>query len=189
MKSPIASQRGFTLLEVLVATLVMAIAVAGLMPAISGSLRNAARLTDHDRAALLGRQKMDELLISSGLEKGVPFQGTWGPEVTGGLDMGWIARLTPFETAHGSRGVGVPFIERVELEIWWMNGTRRQSFRLEGFHRSVMTRADVALVGSGVGLQGLGPQGMGPQGIGAQGLVPPITPLQVPDLDDDSDEP
>lgn len=69
MKSPIASQRGFTLLEVLVATLVMAIAVAGLMSAISGSLRNAARLTDHDRAALLGRQKMDELLISSDSKK------------------------------------------------------------------------------------------------------------------------
>jgi len=170
--SPIAGRRGFTLLEVLVATLVMAIAVAGLMSAISSSLRNAARLTDHDRAALLGRQKMDELLIASGLEKGVPFQGTWGPEVTGGRDMGWVARLTPFEIPRGSRGVGAPFIERVELEIWWMNGARRQSFRLEGFHRSVMTRADVALLGSGVG-----PQGTGPQGIG----------VQVPALEDDTE--
>jgi general secretion pathway protein I len=179
VRSPISSQRGFTLLEVLVATLVMAIAVAGLMSAISSSLRNAARLTDHDRAALLGRQKMDELLISSGLEKGLPFQGTWGPEVTGGADMGWIARLTPFESPRGSRGVGVPFIERVELEIWWMNGTRRQSFRLEGFHRSIMTRDDVALIGSGAVVQGMGPQGAGIPG----------TPLQVPALEDDSDEP
>lgn len=98
--------------------------------------------------------------------------------------MGWVARLTPFESQRGARGVGVPFIERVELEIWWMNGTRRQSFRLEGFHRSVMTRADVALVGSGVGLPGIGPQA-----IGAPGLAPPGTPVQVPDLDNDSDEP
>ena len=87
------------------ATLVMAIAVAGLMGAISTSLRNAARLTDHDRAVLLGHQKMDELLIATGLEKGVPFQGTWGPEVTGGGEMGWIARLTPFEVPKGG-GVG-----------------------------------------------------------------------------------
>jgi general secretion pathway protein I len=152
-------QRGFTLLEVLVATVVMAIAVAGLMSAISSSLRNAARLTDHDRAALLGRQKMDELLVATGLEKGVPFQGTWGPEATGGSEMGWIARLTPFEIPRGERGAGTPFIERVELEIWWMNGAQRRSFRLEGFHRSVMTRADVAALGAlGLAAAPLGPQ-------------------------------
>ena len=89
----------------MVATLIMAIAVAGLMWAISTSLRNAARLTDHDRAVLLGHQKMDELLLATGLEKGVPFDGTWGPEVTGGSDMGWRARLTPFEVPKGG-GVG-----------------------------------------------------------------------------------
>jgi general secretion pathway protein I len=141
-------QRGFTLLEVLVATVVMAIAVAGLMSAISSSLRNAARLADHDRAALLGRQKMDELLVASGLEKGVPFQGTWGPEVTGGMEIGWIARLTPFEIPRGARGPGTPFIERLELEIWWMNGAQRRSFRLDGFHRAVLTPADLAALGS-----------------------------------------
>ena len=146
-------QRGFTLLEVLVATVIMAIAVAGLMSAISTSLRNAARLTDHDRAVLLGHQKMDELLIATGLEKGVPFEGTWGPEVTGGGDMGWRARLTPFEIPKGA-GAGRPFVERVELQIWWMNGSQRRSFTLEGFHRAVLTKADLAAGSS----QGLTPQ-------------------------------
>jgi len=154
-------QRGFTLLEVLVATVVMAIAVAGLMSAISSSLRNATRLTDHDRAALLGRQKMDELLLATGLEKGVPFEGAWGPEVTGGAEMGWIARLTPFEIPRGGRGTGTPFIERVELEIWWKNGAQRRSFRLEGFHRAMMTRADLAALGAQGMLQ---PALQGPDG-------------------------
>jgi hypothetical protein len=36
----------------------------------------------------------------------------------------------------------------VELEIWWMNDAHRRSFRLDGFHRTVMTRADLAAVGS-----------------------------------------
>ena len=135
-------RRGFTLLEVMVATLIMAIAVAGMMGAISTSLRNAARLTDHDRAVLLGRQKMDELLISNGLLKGVPFQGTWGPEATGGGEMGWRARVTPFEVPKGA-GISRPFIERVELEIWWMNGSQRRSFTLEGFHRALLTKEDL----------------------------------------------
>lgn len=145
-------QRGFTLIEVLVATLIMAIAVAGLMSAISTSLRNAARLTDHDRAVLLGHQKMDELLIATGLVKGVPFDGTWGPEVTGGSDMGWRARLTPYEVPKGA-GVGRAFIERVELEIWWMSGSQRHWFRLEGFHRALLTKADLGALTS----EGLAP--------------------------------
>jgi general secretion pathway protein I len=151
-------RRGFTLIEVLVATLVMAIAVAGLMGAISTSLRNAARLTGHDRAVLLAHQKMDELQIATGLEKGVPFQGTWGPEVTGGEEMGWRARLTPFEIPKG-RGPGQPFIERIELEIWWMSGVQRRSFRLEGYHRAILTVADLAaLASSQTAVQELGPQ-------------------------------
>ncbi|HEV2686924.1 MAG TPA: prepilin-type N-terminal cleavage/methylation domain-containing protein [Bryobacteraceae bacterium] len=140
------NQHGFTLLEVLVASLIMAIAVTGLLSALSTSLRSAARLTDYDRAALLARQKMDELLIGTKLMKITPFEGTWGPELTGGQPMGWRARLTPFEKPPGA-GPGVPFLERIELQIWWQSGDKRRTFTLEGFRRSVLTPEDLAAGG------------------------------------------
>jgi general secretion pathway protein I len=139
-------ERGFTLLEVLVASVVMAIAITGLLSALSTSMRNAARLTEYDRAALLGRQKMDELLLSKQVPKSMILQGTWGPEETSGVQTGWRARITPFE-APPQAGEGTPILERVQLEIWWMNGVQRKSFSLDGFRRGVLTPDEVGLVG------------------------------------------
>ena len=53
---------GFTLLEVLVATLIMGVAVSGLIVGLSNSVRNAGRLASYDRAAQLARSQMTELL-------------------------------------------------------------------------------------------------------------------------------
>jgi len=140
-------QRGFTLLEVLVATLIMGIAVSGLMSALSTSMRSAARLNDYDRAALLGRQKMDELLLATKLPKGAVIEGAWGPEVTGDLQVGWRARVTPFEMLPKA-GPGSFFLERIELEIWWATRDQRHTFTLEGFRRAVSTPEDIAAAGA-----------------------------------------
>ena len=136
-------QRGFTLLEVLVASLVMAIAVTGLLSALSTSLRTASRLTDYDRAALLGRQKMDELMLATKVQKLEVIEGSWAPELTGGLQIGWRARITPFEVPKGG-APGTPILERIELEIWWMSGAQRRTFVLEGFRRAIMTPDEAA---------------------------------------------
>ena len=46
-------QRGFTLLEALVATMLMGVAIAGILDALAASSRNVRRLTQADRAVLL----------------------------------------------------------------------------------------------------------------------------------------
>ena len=48
-----ANQRGFTLLEVLVAAAIMGIAVAGVLSGLASAGRNASRLTQYDRAVVL----------------------------------------------------------------------------------------------------------------------------------------
>ena len=62
-----ATVSGFTLLEMLVATVIMGMAVVGLLSNISTSLQHASRLIEHDRAALAARRTMDELLVDSRL--------------------------------------------------------------------------------------------------------------------------
>jgi general secretion pathway protein I len=131
------SRRGFTLLEVMVATTIMGIAVVTLMAGLSTSVRNAARLTDYDRAALLARAKMDSLLVEPKLPQGTVLQEAFDPVLLGGARGGWRAQVTPFEIPEGA-GPGSPCLDRVQLEIWWMSGNQRRSFSLDGFRRGVV---------------------------------------------------
>jgi len=126
------SRRGFTLLEVMVATTIMGIAVVTLLSALSTSVRNATRLTDYDRAVLLGRAKMDALLVDPALPQPTVMEQSLDPALLGGATGGWRAQVSPFEQAPG----GGPGLDRVQLEIWWMAGDQRRSFGLEGFRRA-----------------------------------------------------
>ncbi len=135
-------QSGFTLLEVLVATLIMGIAVAGILNALAASSRNAARLTDYDRATLLARHKMDELLVDYKIPRKIPVEGVFDPALVGGSASGWRARILPFETVPGA-SPGMWVVDRVELEIWWMSGATRHSFTLEGYRRGVLQPGDL----------------------------------------------
>jgi general secretion pathway protein I len=140
-------ERGFTLLEVLVATLIMGVAVVGLLSSISTSLRNAARVVDHDRVSLLARAQMDALLLNSNLPAFAVVQGDFDPALAGGRESGWRARVTPFEMPN--RGAGAWILERIELEVWWMAGGQRRTFTLDAFRRKQLRPDDLAVLGGG----------------------------------------
>jgi general secretion pathway protein I len=135
------TRRGFTLLEVLVAALVMGIAVAGVLSGLAGAVRNAARLTDYDRATMVAKQKMDELLLEREAPRNQVLEGAFDPAVTGGATMGWRARVSPYEAVPG-RGPASWDIDRIELEVWWVQGEIRRSFSLEGFRRNLLRQGD-----------------------------------------------
>jgi len=139
-------ERGFTLLEVLVATLIMGLAVVGLLSNITTSLRNAARVTNYDRVVLLARAEMDTLLLNRHLPWNSVIQGTFDPALMGGREGGWRARVTPFEKGIVP-GVGWAVFERIELEVWWGDSSDRRTFTLDAYRRKVLRADDIAVTG------------------------------------------
>lgn len=141
-----ARRRGFTLLEVLVATLIMGVAVAGLLGALRASLSNAARLSESQRAVALARRQMDALLATRALPKGAPLEGTFPREETGGVEAGWRARVMPFEGMTLKPGeapmIGTWMLDRIELEVWWLQGGSRRSLKLAAYRRNYMRPED-----------------------------------------------
>jgi general secretion pathway protein I len=135
------AQGGFTLLEVLVATAIMGIAVAGVLNGLATSARNAARLTAYDRATLLAKSKMDELIANQKIPRKIPVEGTFDPAMAGAA-AGWRAVVTPFETAPGA-GPGMWVLDRIQLEIWWMDGPIRHAFSLEAYRRGLLQPGDL----------------------------------------------
>jgi general secretion pathway protein I len=141
-------QRGFTLLEVMVATVLMAIAITGLLSSLRTSLYHAARLADYDRAAVLARRQMDELLLVKTLPKGIPMEGTFPPQVTGGVECGWKAVVTPFETMvlpGQMPPAGSRMMERIQLEVWWRHAEQRRSITVDAYRGARIEPADLAI--------------------------------------------
>jgi general secretion pathway protein I len=120
-------RHGFSLLEVLVATAIMGIAITGLIVGLSQSVKNASRLSEYDRAAMLARTKMNDLLLDVTL----PFDGP----AEGNFDAthGWRAVTKPFDLPPNA-GPGVVILQQIALEIWWQpeTGTRR-TLQLTGY--------------------------------------------------------
>jgi general secretion pathway protein I len=124
---------GFTLLEMIVATAIMGIAVVGLLSLISGTLANAARVKQYDRAAMLARTKMNELLVQEPLPLGQPMSGQWDDST------GWTAQADVFENPPNP-APGLYQMLRIRLEVWWTADGQRKSVQFEGLRRSLIAR-------------------------------------------------
>jgi hypothetical protein len=104
----------------------MGIAVAGLIAGLSQSVKNAARLTEYDRAAMLARTKMSDLLLDVNLPFDGSADGQFDATQAGGVPGGWRASMKPFDLPPNA-GQGTLILQRIVLEIWWQptTGTRR----------------------------------------------------------------
>ena len=140
-----SARGGFTLLEVLVATVIMGIAVTALISGLSQSVKNADRLKAWDRASMLARSRMEELLLDPELPLDGSVEGTFPPDQSGGIPSGWKASLRPFDLPPNA-GPGAMILQEVALDVWWEpeSGGRRdlqlQSYRSQRIPAAVAPR-------------------------------------------------
>jgi prepilin-type N-terminal cleavage/methylation domain-containing protein len=122
------SQSGFSLLEMIVATALTGLTVVGLLSLTSQALSNSARIREYDRAAMLARAQMDELLTLDPPRLSQPLEGAFDAL------SGWEARITPVEVDYNAVAGGT-LLARVDLTIWWQSDGRRKTFPLEAYRR------------------------------------------------------
>jgi type II secretion system protein I len=118
------AEAGFTLLEVLVATVILGTAVAALFSLLSGSLANARRLPAPEQALLLARSQMDELLTASEQGRAAAPALPLDQQVRGRWDdnFRWEALASRVPTPHPANP-GETILVRVVLDAYWKTDT------------------------------------------------------------------
>lgn len=130
MRTPRSNESGFTLIEMLVATLIMAIAVTALMSNLSTSTNNLLSAADIDRLTSLSKSKMDELIVQPGRMDGV-YEGVLDADAQGQVRGRWRAVVT----LGAMSPTGLDRLERIQLDTWIQIGSKRRTLQLETYRR------------------------------------------------------
>jgi len=135
MRSRATARRGFTLLEMIVATAIAGAAVVGLLSLTSQALSNASHVRHYDQAAMRARTQMNRLLAMAPL----PLMET----LSGKFDenSGWRAAISPFYVTR-SGAMGPVVIAEIDLEIWWEAAGRKRTLDFQAYSRTRPRRQD-----------------------------------------------
>ena len=130
--SRLLPEKGFTLLEVLVATVILGTAVAALFGLLSGALGNLSRLQSPEQALLLGQNKMNELLAAGfETEDDVTVETPLDQKIQGRWDdrFRWESLSTRFRSSP-EPAPGETILVRVELDVFWESGAEKEEKQL-----------------------------------------------------------
>lgn len=122
-------ERGYTLLEIIIAFAVLGLALVLLLGTLSGGLRQVRGSADSARAALHARSLLDVVGVGEPLEPG---------RREGGFDAGryrWVLEVEPYaDPVHGPDAPVDPYGPRLmhlRLQVQWGEGGPRERLRLE----------------------------------------------------------
>ncbi|VAW34925.1 hypothetical protein MNBD_GAMMA01-2186 [hydrothermal vent metagenome] len=104
-------QKGFTLLEVLVAFTMLAVTFATVMQIIAGSSRNTVKASQNTKIAMLSQSKLDELGLFEKLEEG---------SSSGDFDdkTSWQLEISPYDAPYeGSYSQDFSAVELMQVTL------------------------------------------------------------------------
>jgi len=122
--------RGFTLIETLVAMMIMAICLVVILQLFSGGLKAGRLSDDYTRAVFYARAKMEELLLAKTLTDGV-LEGEFG----GGYK--WKALIMKVEPQNEDQNedkdedLKMPVdTYGIKVDVTWFEGNREKNFEI-----------------------------------------------------------
>lgn len=121
-RRPLRTQQGFTLLEILAAFVIFALVFAGVLQALSGSLRNTVRSADYTQATLWAQSKLDMVGIDPPLEEGRD-SGRFDDKFSWEIDI--QAHMLDDSDIVDPEQIGVDLF-KVELIVFWGEQPRQR---------------------------------------------------------------
>ncbi len=121
-------ERGFTLLEIVVAMAILSIGLVILIELFGGGLRLSRASQEYTKAAGYARVKLEEISLAAALEEGVQ-EGEFDGEFRWQTEVKKVDLLPPLETDYRPP---VDFY-RVRLQVLWQSGLRDRSAEFETY--------------------------------------------------------
>ncbi len=117
------NQYGFTLMETMVATMVLGIALVAVMELFAGGLRSARLAEDHTRAVLLADEKLTEIILTAPKEE-TTLEGTLDDQ------FHWSCSIMPL--ADDSPDTYRPLLQSIQysLTVSWQHGKKTRNYSL-----------------------------------------------------------
>jgi prepilin-type N-terminal cleavage/methylation domain-containing protein len=116
---------GFTLLETLVAVTLLGLVIAAIAAGFSGSLRNIGRSEDYQRAVLLARAQMHELLALPEWKDGQSWSAQWN------RDYRWTAKVERVPEQAGAPPRNRDLMRLVLIARWKSKSLTLETARMQ----------------------------------------------------------
>jgi prepilin-type N-terminal cleavage/methylation domain-containing protein len=118
--------RGFTLIEVLVAIILMLVVLPAAMRGVTIAARAGALAKHRTEASALATSKLQEILATQQWESGGTLSGDFIQE--GYADYTWKAQLSPWNQAgFSAQDIQPQTLQQLDLEVSWKSGSGTNS--------------------------------------------------------------